>query len=176
MNVAKDLAALREMTAQLSDYLLSDILFWQLSGSSDFPKLSLGSYWLVRQRLSADDQHHAEIERLNQQADAVLAQWRSTAERKATGELHARLNLWQRFLGDGQGRYATEVAQRAMMALLLRHFPALASSPEAQTLAALDAALRGRTEAGPFVWAPELQPAFPEGEFWFLYRSGMKRP
>ena len=52
MNTPRDLAALRQMTAELSEYLLSEVVLWPLGGSADYPKLSLGSYWLTRRRLS----------------------------------------------------------------------------------------------------------------------------
>lgn len=171
MNVSKDQAALAAMTEQLEDYLLSDVEFWQLGGSSDFPRLSLGAYLLTRQRLTAAPDQRAVINGLCQRGDATLAQWQSAAERKAAKELRTRVNLWQRYLDDLQGRYATEVAQRVMAALLLRQFPRLAATAEAVHLAALDARLQARTTAAGFVWASELQPAFPADDFWFLYRA-----
>jgi hypothetical protein len=171
MRFERERAALKRMTTELQDYLLSDVAFWQLGGSSDFPKLSLGSYLLTRTRLSADPDQAAEVTALNQQADSVLAQWSATAERKAAGELHTRVHLWETFLAEGQGRYATEVAQRVMIALLLGRFPRLAETPEGRSLAALDDQLRARSWSGPFVWDAELQPAFPEDDFWFLYLS-----
>jgi hypothetical protein len=171
MDFANDLATLKAMTEQLEDYLLSDVEFWQLGGSSHFPKLSLGTYLLTRQRLRAAPDHQAEITDLCQRGDAVLAQWKAAAERKAAKELRTRLTLWQNYLDDWQGRYATEVAQRVMTALLLRQFPRLSTTPDALLLGALDARLQGRAPRAAFVWAPELQPAFPEDDFWFLYRA-----
>ncbi|MDW8326090.1 MAG: hypothetical protein RMK99_05955 [Anaerolineales bacterium] len=171
MDFANDLATLKAMTEQLEDYLLSDVEFWQLSGSSQFPKLSLGTYLLTRRRLGAAPDHRAEITALCQRGDAVLAQWQAAAERKAAKELHTRLTLWQNYLDDWQGHYATEVAQRVMAALLLRHFPKLSTTPDAKHFSTLDVQLQGRARKAAFVWAPELQPAFPEDDFWFLYRQ-----
>ena len=98
------------------------------------------------------------------------------AENKAGKELRSRLNLWQAFLADCQEEpstcadsYPHEVTQRVIAALLLRQFPRLAASSEAQRLAALDAQLRRRLKAGAFVWAAELQAGFAQPEFWFLY-------
>ncbi len=172
MDFANDLAALTAMTEQLEDYLLSDVEFWQLGGSSHFPKLSLGAYLLTRQRLMAAPNQRAAITALCQRGDAVLAQWQAAAERKAAKELHTRLTLWQNCLDDEQGRYATEVAQRVMAALLLRQFPRLGATPDALRLGALDARLQSRAPRTAFVWPPELKPAFPEDDFWFLYRAG----
>lgn len=171
MTTTKDLAVLQAMTAQLSDYLLSDVEFWPLGGRSDFPQLSLGAYLLVRQRLTAATDQRAEVTALCQRGDATLAQWQAAAERKAAKELRTRVNLWRRYLANWQGRYATEVTQRVIAALLLRQFSRLAATPDAQHLAALDARLHGRATAAGFVWLPELEPAFPADDFWFLYHA-----
>lgn len=167
----RDLAALKQMTEALPEYLLAEVAFWPLGGSSDFPKLSLGSYALTRARLAASPAHAEAAAPLNQAADGVLARWASNAERKAAAELHTRVHLWGTYLGERHGRYATEVAHRAMLTLLLQRFPGLAANPDAQRLPALDAQLRAQSTAGPFVWDPALQPAFPPDDFWYLYRT-----
>lgn len=168
MRVQQDQAAVRQMTAEFADYLRSEVVFWPLGGSRDFPKLSLGSYWLARTRLTVAPA--PELAVWNAQVDAQLAQWPAAAERKAQAEFPTRVRLWTRYLAEGHGRYATEVAQRVMAALLLARFPALAEGPEARRLADGEAVLRGRP-AGPFVWEADLAPAFPAAEFWFLYRT-----
>lgn len=172
MSFERDFAALQQMTAELKDYLLSDVAFWPLGGSSNFPRLSLGRYLLTRARLAADAGHAAQVAQvaeLGRQADQVLAQWPAVAERKAEQEIHTRLHLWETYLAERQGRYATEVAQRAMLALLLRRFPALAETAASQRLAALDTALKARLRPGAFIWETGLEAAFPEKEYWFLY-------
>lgn len=169
MSFERDFAALQQMAAELKDYLLSDVAFWPLGGSSHFPRLSLGRYLLTRARLAADAGHAAEVANLERQGDQVLAQWPAAAERKAEQEFHTRLHLWETYLAERQGRYATEVAQRAMLALLLRRFPALAGTAAGQRLAALDTALKARLRPGAFVWEAGLEAAFPAEEFWFLY-------
>lgn len=169
MSFEHDFAALQQMTAELKDYLLSDVAFWPLGGSSDFPRLSLGAYLLTRARLAADADHATRLADLERQGDRVLAQWPAVAERKAGQELATRLRLWETYLAERQGRYATEVAQRAMLALLLRRFPALAETAAGQRLAALDTALKARLRSGAFVWEAGLETAFPEEAFWFLY-------
>lgn len=169
MSFERDFAALQQMTAELKDYLLSDVAFWPLGGSSNFPRLSLGRYLLTRARLAADAGRAAEVAGLELQADKVLAQWPAVAERKAEQEIHTRLHLWETYLAERQGRYVTEVAQRAMLALLLRRFPALSETAAGQRLAALDTALKARLRSGAFVWEAGLEAAFPEEAFWFLY-------
>lgn len=169
MHIDHELAILRQMTHELHDYLLSEVEFWPLGGSSSYPRLSLGAYWLTRTRLSAFAEPRAAA--LNAAADAELTHWAATAERKAGAELATRVSLWEKYLADRRGRYATEVAQRVMAALLLQQYPGLAAAPAAQRLTALDQGLRALPPAA-FVWEAELEPAFPADAFWCLRRAG----
>jgi len=162
MDFSKERAMLKEMIAQLPDFILSDVVFWQLGGSSQYPKLSLGGYLLARLRLQTDVEHRAEVAALVQEGDAALTQWRATAERKALAEIQQRLKLWENFVHSGQGRYATEVNHRAAIALLLTFFPRLAETPEAARLNALDQVLRAKWPEGLFVWESLLQAVFPK--------------
>lgn len=176
-----DLAFLIAARADLPDYLLSDTLFWQLSAPSDFPKLSLGYVLLTRARLAATSSQltpaqQTELAQTTQALDALFAQKPVAAEKKATQELRSRLNLWSQFLDDCVEdqqscveSYPHEVTQRVIATLLLTQFPRVGDAPEAVRLTPLDARLRGRLTPGAFLWPGELQRAFPEKEFWFLY-------
>jgi hypothetical protein len=181
VNFARELNILKEMAADLPDYLLSDVLYWQMSGSSDLPKLSLGLLLLTRARLSAvadqlDTKQHAELDDAQRQIDATLETWRSTAEKKADQELHSRATLWQRYWDECRqdphscaSSYPHEVTNRVIAQLLLRTFPNLAKSPNALLLTPVDQAVRARLQGAQPVWPPEIEPAFPKSEFPYLY-------
>jgi hypothetical protein len=181
MNLALDLAILRKMAEELPDYLMSDVLFWQMEAPSNRPKLSLGQMLLTRSRLQAagdrlDAAQRAERDATEQEIEAILAGRQVAAERKAEQELRSRLNLWQRYWEDCREEprncadyYPQEVTQRTIAELLLREFPRIAESPEARPLNAVDALARARLQGNRFVWSPELQSGFPEAQFWFLY-------
>ena len=181
MNPEHDLAILQAMSADLPEYLLSEVLFWQMQAPSNFPKLSLGYLLLIRARLLATGSQllsgqQTELARINHAVDAALLKWPVAAEKKAAQELRSRLNLWARFLDEsdediraGAENYRHEVNQRVIAALLLSQFPRLADTEEARRLPPLDARLRGKLKAGSFLWPAELQSAFPTAEFWFLY-------
>ena len=178
MNNAFELKLLKEMSAELADYLLSDVLYWQMAGSSDFPKLSLGMLLLTRARLSAAELgagQQAELAKVLAEIDSTLDQWRSTAERKADQELHSRATLWQRYWDECRadphscaGSYPHEVTNRVIAQLLLKAFPNLSKSPNALALRPVDSAVRGRLQGEQPVW-PDLAPAFPQAEFPYLY-------
>ncbi len=188
MNLELDLAILKEMADELKDYLLANVLFWQMQASARFPKLSLGMMLLTRARLQAasdeltSDQRNglAEAER---RIDTTLGSWQVAAEQKAAQELKTRVNLWQRFWDDCREdgpscaeNYPHEVANRAMAGLLLHQFPRLSATPVAQSLEALDRSVRTRLPGSQFVWAAELQGGFPAQEFWYLYASPRRSP
>ncbi len=181
MSLSHDPATLKLMAAELPDYLLSDVLFWQMQAPSDYPKLSLGLMLLIRTEIEArgpqlPSAQLAAVGQAGRDIDMALAQWPVAAEKKALQELRSRINLWKAFWDDyledpyaHAHHYSDEVTQRAIAALLLHRFPRLADAAEAKRLAPLDTQLRALLRAGGFIWPTELQAAFPKDEFWFLY-------
>ena len=181
MSLFHDHTTLKLMASELTDYLMSDVLFWQMQAPSDVPKLSLGLLLLTRAQLEAARSELApaqlvEVERANRETDAVLAKWPVAAEKKAIQELRSRINLWQAHWEDyiedpypHAVHYPDEITQRVIAALLLLRFPRLSDSSEAKRLVSLDAQLRGLLKPGAFLWPEEMQVSFPESEFWFLY-------
>jgi hypothetical protein len=181
VNLDHELKLLKEIATDLPDYILSDVLYWQMAGSADFPKLSLGLMLLTRARLAAqagllDARQLAELEAAESKIDETLEKWRSTAEMKADKELKSRATLWQRFWDECRqdpqncaGSYSQEVTNRVIARLLQRAFPNLARSASAMALGPIDSGVRGRLQGEQFVWPPELQPSFPRSEFPYLY-------
>jgi len=171
----QDFALLEEGIPQLSDYLLSNELYWPLK--ADLPRLTIGGLLLALARAQArtvSPAGQAEASRFTSQVDAVRSKWTVAWEAKATRELGSRLNLWKNYLGDirnasSQYRqdYPNEVRNRVILELLLAELPK--QPPEAVALAELDIYLRKQLVAGDFIWDLELQAAFPQDKFWFLY-------
>ncbi len=169
-----DLEFYRMGVQELKDYLLSDQLFWPLTGN--LPRLTLGSLLLARERLRAwplESALQADGARLSQRMEAVHERWRSAWERKAAWEYRSRLNQWRHFLEDyrreGKGNaayYPQEVKLRVMLDLLEPHLP---EDSDHSVLPELDKLLRRHFEQGDFVWEPELKDAFPNPPYWYLY-------
>jgi hypothetical protein len=165
----QDIQFLMESLPQLQAYLLSNELYWPLSGS--LPRLTLGSLLLALARMDVVQPESAE--KYRQQVEIVRAKWRMAWEKKAVRETANRLRLWSQFLLDYVSApeqyadsYPTEARGRAILQLLLREAP---DTPEKATLAELDAILKPRLASGGFLWENKLQAAFPENDFWFLY-------
>jgi len=165
----EDLRFLKEAAQQLQEYLLSNEMYWPLSGS--LPRLTPGSLLLTLARLHADPA--VDIQRLDAQVGIIRIKWRAALEKKAARELANRLRLWSQFLTDyvdapdrNLESYRTEVRGRVILQLLLAELP---DAPERKTLADLDGILKSRLIPGEFLWEPELKLIFPSSDFWFLY-------
>jgi hypothetical protein len=182
----KDYAFFQAGVGELVDYLLSGELFWQLSvREADLPRLTIGGLLLaracLRARLTAPVAQ-ADLTALEGRLDAIRSKWRSTWERKAGREVHARLDLWHNFLAD-YGReppyqycqspenhadmYPQEVRWRVMLQLLAGEFPW--PPHESGALSSLDAVLKSYWLAGEFIWEVDLSTAFPQRDYWFLF-------
>jgi hypothetical protein len=181
MSLFHDHTTLKLMASELTDYLMSDVLFWQMQAPSDVPKLSLGLLLLIRVQLDGSRSELSpaqltEVEQANRETDAVFAKWPVAAEKKAIQELRSRINLWQAYWEDyiedpykHALHYSDEITQRVIAALLLLRFPRLADSSEAKRLVSLDAQLRGLLKSSAFIWPEETEAVFPQSGFWFLY-------
>jgi hypothetical protein len=181
--LAQDVTTLGAMAGQMAEYLDSEILFWPL-GRGDMPMLTLGGYLLREHRLLALPQLLTPEQRT--QVDAAIFQFNQTLsnrvvrfEAKAAHELEARLRQWTETLKELEhgtlqrsSNYATVVETRAMIHALNERLsmpPFRTESRLGQQVALLDTRLQGRWTPGEFVWPPEWQPAYPRGEYWWLY-------
>lgn len=165
----QDLRFLKQAAPQLQEYLLSNELYWPLSGS--LPRLTPGSLLLALARLRVNAPGKAQ--RLEAQVETTRAKWRTTWEKKAAREVANRIRLWSQFLSDyinapeqNLDSFPTEARGRAILQLLLDELP---DAPEKTILAELDGRLKSRLTPGEFLWEPDLQPVFPKSDFWFLY-------
>jgi hypothetical protein len=181
--LAQDVTILGAMAGQMAEYLDSEILFWPL-GRGDMPMLTLGGYLLREHRLLALPQLLTPEQRT--QVDAAIFQFNQALanrvvrfEAKAQHELEARLRQWTETLKEMEhgtlqrsSNYATVVETRAMIHALLDRLGMPPYRPDArlgQQVALLDTRLQGRWQPGDFAWPTEWQPAYPRGEYWWLY-------
>lgn len=179
-----DLAFLQASTPVLEEYLLSDVLYYPVTGqhsrqlSGDTTRLTLGNLLLSQKRLSSglmNDDISAEFSNTLSQIDKIRTQWRSRWEIKIQQELPNRLMLWKNYLsewGDGSkskaGDYPYNVRLRVILELLMAETSALLVQ-EKMLLHSLDQRLKGKGAPGPFVWDEIFRSGFPADKFWFLY-------
>ena len=179
-----DLAFLQASTPVLEEYLLSDILYYPVTGqrgrqlTGDTTRLTLGNLLLSQKRLSSallSGDASAEFSQYSSQVEQTHAQWHSRWEIKIQQEIPNRLRLWKNYLGewgDGSkskaGDYPYNVRLRVILELLLAETNALLVQ-EKTLLHSLDQRLKGKGAPGPFVWDETFTSGFPADKFWFLY-------
>ncbi len=177
-----DIGFFQAAVPELKAYLLSDLLFWPLSGGpqtggSAYPSLTLGGLLLARARLDAQIPASAggTLVGLEREMDTSKQRWGAAWARKASWEFSSRLKQWQNFLEDYRrnpetqaGFYPHEVRLRVILALLEPDLEGKDKSLS-KPLAALDSLLQVVVQGGDFVWDAALQAGFPSDPYWYLY-------
>ncbi|OGN74940.1 MAG: hypothetical protein A2X24_11510 [Chloroflexi bacterium GWB2_54_36] len=179
-----DLAFLHASAPVLEDYLLSDVLYFPVTGehgrqlSGDTTRLTLGNLLLSLRRLQAVQlpaDQTAEFEALFGQINRARAQWRSRWSVKVQQEIPNRMMLWKNYLGElGEeakakaGDFPYNVRLRAILELLFDESNDLLVK-EKDLLRSLDLQLKGKASPGEFIWDQTLAGGFPAGQFWYLY-------
>ena len=175
--VRQDQVFFREAAAVLKEYLLGEPLFWPITGlparGAEFQldRLTPGNLRLVQARLAA---RGCPMDDLNAQVTAVTAEWQTAWRRKCSQEWTRRLADWMSFLDEALrpgGVHAQEYHFKVRWRVILELIRADAALGGALggALTAVDQRLATRFQPGDFIWDPELAPAFPAPQFWFLY-------
>lgn len=187
-SIRYDLDYLRAGVDSLEAYLLSNDIYWPISGNPPagepaFPRLTLSGLLLAQARLKArrlSPAQETDLTDLEERLNALRSRWRVAWENKSTREFHARLNLWRDFLQDYRAspereadRYGYEVGRRVMLELLSADAAGV-PQVERDLLRSLDQLLKSMFVPDGFIWEPDLQPGFPQGTYWYLYGNVKK--
>lgn len=184
-----DLEYLQIGVEEIEDYLLSEELFWPVSGRPSsgrpfFLKMTIGNLLLSErnlatllsdQLLSASEEHR--FLAMQRQFEVVQSKWQVAWGDKASREYQSRFNQWMRTLEELKGDryqnapyYQNEVRVRVLLDLLADHVPA----ESRLDLAPFDAVLRKIFKSGAFIWEDTLATGFPQERYWYLY-GGVRR-
>jgi hypothetical protein len=180
-----DLTVVEAMAAEIKDYLLAEVLYWQLSPdhaiSPPPPLLTIGGYLFRVQRLEALRPELSPVQRDRLEATEksfrqTTLTWAVHADQHIDHELKARLDSWHWFVEDCAANeasctayYPTEAELRTIIALLFEAGTGVDLSAHADRLEAIDANFREWFKPGDFVWQKDLQVAFPADRYWWLY-------
>lgn len=176
-----DVTILTTMAANMTAYLQSEVLFWNMGGS--LPMLTLGGYLMRQYRLLALSDLLSEVKRVEMETavsefNAVLPDKIVRFENKAHIEIDARIRQFEAYLHELRTRqttavnYETAVEPRAMLSALAAQLSIAPYQLQPQVparLETLDKNLRQRWTPGEFVWPASWQPAYPANEYWWLY-------
>lgn len=180
----KDQRFLEAALPELKDYLFSSEIYWPLPALSGrdqtarFFRLTPGNLLVSKTRLEITPVSSA-VETLFSRFNEIRDRWRAHWMQKIEKEIPARLSLWSNFLREAKedgitlAEYRYQVRLRAMLKLLAEELP---TPPRVydQQLPSLDQLVEAITFPGPFVWEAQVMPAFPEVNYWFLYRTPEK--
>lgn len=178
----QDVAVLEAMASEMAEYLMSDVLFWQMVASG-MPKLTLGGYLMRHYRLLTlpgllDEGDWQRVETAVFQFNHALEERIVRFEQKAHQELEARIRQWGEYLRDldqdkgAAVNYGTAVETRVMIEALtdkLQMAPYRLQERIVSQVKLLDGNLNRRWHTGDFVWPADWQPAYPKQPFWWLY-------
>jgi hypothetical protein len=162
---------------ELENYLLSEVLYWPLSGSASLQRLTPGALLLglvgLRVRCKSPEDRE-EMSKLEHRLELIRSKWRPAWEQKCKQEFRARLDLWKNYLADYQqspgsyaGVYPQQVQWRVLMQLLALDSALLPG--DVARLEQLDKMVESTWLPGAFIWDLDLTPGFPQPEYWFLY-------
>ena len=179
-----DLEYLNIGMEEIQPYLLSEELFWPVSGRPSgnkpfFLKMTIGNLLLSEHRLAVLSDEDllspaaaAEFSRLQRGIQAVQMKWQVAWERKASREYDTRFNQWRKSLEDLRGDryqnspyYKNEIRLRVLLELLVEQIP----DKTQNDLGPLDKILRQMFKPGEFIWEADVAPGFPKGKYWYLY-------
>jgi len=179
-----DYVFLRASVPEIEKYLLSDVLYYPITGdggrqlSGDTTRLTMGNLLLSERRLGAaslPDPMNAEVVALLDRVKQLRNRWFSNWRKKVEVEIPNRLRLWKNYMDDwgenphsAAGEYRYNVRLRVILELLLEETDQLFVS-EKSLLHSLDLRLKGKGIPGPFIWDLQIVRAFPSDRFWYLY-------
>jgi hypothetical protein len=179
----QDLAILKSMIADMTNYLSSDVDFWPAM-QVGFPDLTLGGYIMRQRRLKIltyllSESEQSELKGIVTQFNDLTFDKVATLQNKATRELEIRINQWHQNLKEywdseviEEHYYKTDAEIRTMITDLV---PMLGTHPYhldqqlVTRLEKLDAELEQNWRDGMFIWPEDWIPAYGKGDYWWLY-------
>lgn len=186
----QDLQEAEAMTGSLESYLTGDDLYGSvgggLFGSRQMPSLTVGALEMRLRRLNElrmqlDPEQRERLAAVTDRRDAIRNEWRLHYEKKLLREANSRLDSLGHYFQDvaqnmdsAAATYRPEQLKRTIVEEIRRVMDALNITSEEidQKVRFVDNRLQGiALEHTDFLWASELEPAYPKKDFWWLYRQ-----
>lgn len=185
-SLTRDLEEAKALADNLIPYVYGEELYGSVGGmfgSSSMPSLTIGALLLRLHRLHAlessltDDQKSL-LASIDAQNESVHNEWTQHYNNKLVTEANSRLKMTERYFADCTedprscaNNYLPEALRRTVVediiAALQRYN---ASTSELERAArSVDSGLRRFVQPADFIWAQELQPAYPQDIYWWLY-------
>ncbi len=174
-----------QAVSHLEDFLRSPLVFYPLNIPSarhsltPMSELTLGSFLLTEKKirfLAAHGLIDKNPESEMQTAENIRKRWPALWSKKIRLEFPARIRQWSAALQDwssepgfSAAEYTAQAYQRAILELLQQD-PEV-SPNQRESLNRLDVQITSLTRQGAFIWPADFESAFPQQNYWFLYRQ-----
>ena len=183
--LSQDLDILEAMAAEMDDYLVSDVLYWNMI-KGNMPKLTLGGYLLREYRLTQltsllSEEEQELLTSALQVYQEAIAEKVVRFETHAHEELGVRARQWGNYIDDLRRdgvrvavNYANAVENRAMIQALVDRLetrPYQLNRTAFGNLAMMDQGLKPHWKNDGFIWPDEWQSAYAKDKYWWLYGS-----
>lgn len=184
----RDLREAEAMANGLIPYVHEDRLYGSvgsggLFGGGTMPSLTIGALLMRLRRLHAleatlNDAQRAKLAQIDAKHDEARREWTLHYTEKLEQEAKSRLKAMNAFFEECEdslricrNNYQPETLRRTIVHDIDEVLTELGEHSEDldRALRTVDNKLRRYTEASDFVWAKELEPAYPRDEYWWLY-------
>ncbi len=189
--ISEDLKEAEGMVEGLIPYLESGEIYGRIGGGGIFgggnqPALTAGALEMRLRRLrQLRDQMNAEqqarLDALEARYNETLQDWRAHYEQRLLREANSRLDAMRPFFQEttenprlADSVYKPELLRRTIVQDILGALERLgADSSELSSKARqVDGRFRGViSQAAPFQWDAQLEPVYPQKDYWWLYRK-----
>jgi hypothetical protein len=188
-SVDQDLREAEAMTKGLANYLKGDTLYASTGGGvfsfGKMPALTVGALLMRLRRLGVlrmqlNTEQREQLAELNRKHEEIRDEFRAHYEKKMLWEANSRLDAMRPYFTeavtpDGATiNYPAEVLRRTIVQEVLVAMDELRiQSAELDTkVRQIDSQLSGiATERTEFLWDAQLEPAYPQKDYWWLYRK-----
>jgi len=190
-SLTRDLEEAKALADNLLPYVYGEELYGSVDGmfgSASMPSLTIGALLLRLRRLHAleaslTDTQKALLASIDAQNESVHKEWTLHYNNKLLTEANSRLKVIERYFNDCTedprscaNNYLPEALRRTIVEDILAALERYnASTPELERAAkSVDSGLRRFVQPAEFIWAKELQPAYPQDAYWWLYAQPPK--
>jgi hypothetical protein len=191
-NATDDLSELKQMLSSFENYLKGSNLYGSVGGGfltgGRNPQLTVGAVLMRLRRLHvlADDlneKQRNELANLSAQHDEIRNDNVTRYDAKIDREANSRIDAMQRFFEECRDDpkncgsiYGPEVLRRTITQELLNVMgdDIIGTELEAK-VKKTDRMLRSYVQESEFLWADELEPAYPRNVYWWMYVAPQKR-
>lgn len=188
-SIDQDLREAEDMTKGLENYLKGDTLYANISTGffslGAMPTLTVGALLMRLRRLGVlrmqlTDKQRERLHQINRQHESIRDEFPAHYEKKMLWEANSRLDSIRQYFNDAAtpdgaaSNYPPEQLRRTIIQELLHAMQELRihSAELDSKVNQIDSRLNGiAAERTGFLWDAQLEPAYPQKDYWWLYRK-----